>query len=84
MMSKGTLNGKISAFTEVIYIIGQLIRRKKKELHTMAPGVRAERNWLAVEASAPSCFTPQQSHHALPEAHQRAEGKAVITVGPLT
>lgn len=28
MMSEGTLNGKISAFTKVIYIIGQLIGRK--------------------------------------------------------
>lgn len=57
MMSEGTLNGKISSFTEVIYIIGQLIGNNGVT-HCGPMCYIAERNRLALEASAPSCFIP--------------------------
>lgn len=54
MMFKGMFKSTISAFTEVLYTIGQQIGRKK-ELLTVTACVRAERNWLAMGSSTFSC-----------------------------
>lgn len=78
MVSKGMLNSILSAFTEVIYTIGQQIGRRK-ELHTMVPRVTAERNWLAMRAYTPNYFIPQWSHHTQPKAHYMEKGKAVTS-----